>query len=531
MGRTWLVARREVLENVRTKTFWIGILSFPVILTLSILVPSWLERKTDVRRFGVEDRSGWVLDEVQRTWSLPDFERLAAALKKEPGAPDLPPGRLPACLGEDAALGRFLREADPKVVSLFAELAPLASSAAGSLEGLPLPAEIRERAAAVLAELEELRSWWGSLPDDAKEELRTTSEGQRYVLAKVAPEAELIDLLEKDRIFAYFVINEDPVAGEEGARYVSKNLTDMKLRGWFQRHVARVVRMRRIQKLGLDPRKAEWLARPFTFKPATPTAEGTLEEVKRSDVVLKWAPVAFVYLLWISVFMMAQMLLTNTIEEKSNRIIEVLLSSVTPTELMSGKILGIALSGLLVMLSWIVFFILGIEVLPLIFPKAGPVVQEFGLGRILQEPAYLLSFVAYFLAGYLLFSSLLAGIGSVCNSLKEAQNLQQPVIILLLVPLFAMVPVASDPNGTLARVLSFIPPFTPFVMMNRAGGPPEPWEYAATGLLLLVSIRLTFAAAAKVFRIGVLMTGKPPRVREILRWLRTPEGTVPKRRD
>jgi ABC-2 type transport system permease protein len=97
---------------------------------------------------------------------------------------------------------------------------------------------------------------------------------------------------------------------------------------------------------------------------------------------------------------------------------------------------------------------------------------------------------------------------------------------LLIVPLIAMVPVVQDPNGTLARILTYIPPFTAFLMMNRAGGPPPAWEYVATSILLVVSIAVAFWAAAKVFRIGILMTGKPPKIREILGWLRAPVGTV-----
>ncbi|MDP7400205.1 MAG: hypothetical protein QF541_25305, partial [Lentisphaeria bacterium] len=86
-----------------------------------------------------------------------------------------------------------------------------------------------------------------------------------------------------------------------------------------------------------------------------------------------------------------------------------------------------------------------------------------------------------------------------------------------------------DPNGTLARVLTYIPPFTPFLMMNRAGGPPEIWEYFVTTAIIIVSTAIAFWGAAKIFRIGILMTGKPPKVREVLRWLRAPVGALPPR--
>ena len=125
----------------------------------------------------------------------------------------------------------------------------------------------------------------------------------------------------------------------------------------------------------------------------------------------------------------------------------------------------------------------------------------------------------YFLGGYLLYAAVLVAIGSVCNTLKEARNLMQPVMMILMVPLIAMVFITQEPNGTVAKVLSYVPIYTPFTMMNRAAGPPETWEYIVTSALLLVTIWFTFKAAGKVFRVGVLMTGNPPKLKEILGWL------------
>ena len=96
----------------------------------------------------------------------------------------------------------------------------------------------------------------------------------------------------------------------------------------------------------------------------------------------------------------------------------------------------------------------------------------------------------------------------------------QPVIIILIVPLIAMMFIVQEPNGIVAKVMSYIPLYTPFTMMNRAGGPPEVYEYVITGIIMVVTTWLAFRGAGKIFRIGVLMTGKPPKFKEIIGWLR-----------
>jgi len=97
-----------------------------------------------------------------------------------------------------------------------------------------------------------------------------------------------------------------------------------------------------------------------------------------------------------------------------------------------------------------------------------------------------------------------------------------PVQLVQMIPIFVMVPIGQDPNGVLAKVLSYFPPLTPFVMMNRAAAPPTASEYLITTLLLLVSIVAALWFAAKIFRIGILLTGKPPGLMEVLRWIRAP---------
>jgi ABC-type Na+ efflux pump permease subunit len=323
------------------------------------------------------------------------------------------------------------------------------------------------------------------------------------------------------------VLEADPVAGVRASRYVSNNLTDEDLRAWFGYQASSEVRERRLAQERIDPAVARWIQAPLRIEVRKVTATGEEEAIGSRDKLRQWAPVVFVYLLWISVFSVSQMLMMNTVEEKSSRVIEVLLSSVSPVELLAGKITGIAATGLTMVLSWLLVLFFGTKYLPAFFGAPA----DLELSALASDPLLIGSFLAYFVLGYLFFAAILAGLGSVCNTASDAQNMMPAIMLVLFVPLLSMVPIGRDPNGALAQILSYIPPFTPFVMMNRAAGPPTMLEYVLTTLLLLVSIVVALWAGAKVFRIGILLTGKPPRLREILRWVRAPVGVVPVRKE
>lgn len=554
MNKALLVALREYMENLKTKAFWIGIMAFPVILILSFAVPVWLEKEKDVRHYAVYDQSGWLGDAVVKRSSLVDLEKVydyTLEKYKEGGRsyeklPDilkkLAPrwARMEEELGEERA-DQAMREfaavttklSGPEGFQIMEMIRNTPSDElAAMMAGLGAenvdPHQVRES----LDAMKEIIDWWQNLSPDEAEAFASGLSKSRYELIDVDlsewnPEARLREMVNGDQLFAYFVIGDDPMEGSAGCKYVSNNLTDTDLKDWFSYHATAEVRSRRIVQADIDPRVAQKIQESLNFDTKQVTEEGEEEEVEKEDMVRQWAPVAFVYLLWLSVFMISQMLMTNTIEEKSNKIIEILLSSVSPIQLMAGKIIGIAGTGLTMVVSWVVFFFICLKVMPLVMGQ-GP---DIDFALIARDPIYITSFLCYFILGYLLLSAILVGIGSVCNSLKEAQNLMAPVTIILIVPLIAMVPIGRDPNGTIAKVLSYVPPFTPFVMMNRAAGPPTFMEYVVTSILLIVSIVLALWAAAKIFRIGILMTGKPPKLGEILRWLRAPVGQVHVRDD
>lgn len=511
-----LVALREFIENVRTKGFWISILLVPVMIAGSVVVPALLAKTKDVRTYAVLDRSGWLLGEIESRARLEDARDLLEIVRDADrkgslaGIPSLLAGLAPAVRGtNDAQLGA-LALALSGTEALVAEEAGAAPAA--------------EALAACRAGAADYRAWYDGLSPVVARSIDRDLARSRFerVRAEARSEEELRAALEAGpkSLFAYFVIGEDPVAGSGGCKYVSNNSTDNEVRSWLARLATDSVRRERFAREGVDPTVASRIQEPLRFED-TQVGKGGEKAVSVEDRIRQAAPAVFTYLLWFTIFMSAQSLLTNTIEEKSNRLMEVLLSSVSPVELMTGKTLGTALTGLTIVMSWVG---LGIGAIALVPRMLG---MDLGIdaGQIITG-SYLVSFVGYYLLGYLLYSSIFCAIGSLCDSLKDAQNLIQPVMLVLIMPLFALIFVTQDPNGTLARVLSFIPPFTPFVMMNRAAGPPAAWEYAATLVLLAASVMFAFYFSAKIFRIGVLMTGQPPRPAEILRLMRAPVGSA-----
>ena len=497
-NKTFLVAQREYLENVRTKTFWIGILALPVLIAISFGAGFVLNKLKQTQSYAVLDTSDDAIGpRIERTARSADMEALARMLAGDTSVSG-PLATLQRDLGDD--LGK-LAGSDPKEPKALPE--GMAEKMQDWLQQLPA------------ADLEEVLKQGQVLKTAQKYRYRQLIDLGIDPADPAAAETRLNELVQKGDLFAYFVIGKAPKESLEDFRYVSNNFTDSDLRTWYGNAATKVVQNLRIADAGIERSVAAKIKEEVRFREKKIGESGATEDVKGEDKASGIAPVAFVYFLWIAIFTAAQMLLTNTVEEKSNRIIEVLLSSVSPLQLMAGKIWGIAATGLTITVSWALFALLGVLAAEMWFTGL-----DLSWAAAARDPLYLASFIAYFFFGYLLYAAILVGLGSVTNSLKEAQNLLQPVFVLLFVPLVSMVFIMQEPNGLVAKVLSYIPLFTPFVMMNRAGGPPEVYEYVITSVLLLATVWFAFKAAGKIFRVGILMTGNPPKLKEILSWLK-----------
>jgi ABC-2 type transport system permease protein len=225
------------------------------------------------------------------------------------------------------------------------------------------------------------------------------------------------------------------------------------------------------------------------------------------------AAYGMVIVLYITFLMWGMSIMRGVVEEKSSRVVEVLLSSVNARQLMTGKVLGIGSVALTQYLVW------GATAVAAYFLMT----FQLGMGEWVATLSgwTLLAFIGFFVLGYLMFSSYFAALGACCSTDQEAQQMQQLGAIPVMLGFFLSFAVFFNPDTTLATVLSMIPLFAPFIMIIRVSilAPPV-WEISLSVALMLAAIWGLTVVAAKIFRVGLLMTGKKPTLPELWRWVR-----------
>jgi ABC-2 type transport system permease protein len=227
-------------------------------------------------------------------------------------------------------------------------------------------------------------------------------------------------------------------------------------------------------------------------------------------------------LLYVVILMYAVAVMRATLEEKTNRIVEVIISSMKPWHLMLGKILGVGAVGLTQMAIWIVvgalIMTMGLPMLVAVAPELGSL---SGVGGALPDIGLTVLFLGYFLFGYFMFSGLYAAVGAMCSTDEEAQQAQIPVMVFLVVPILMITTVIQDPHSALSTGFSLFPLFSPILMWARvAGGQVPAFEIALSFVLMAVAVLAIAWVAGRIYRVGILMSGKRPTLPELWRWLR-----------
>jgi len=325
-------------------------------------------------------------------------------------------------------------------------------------------------------------------------------------------EAEVL----RGRIKGYLLLDRRTLAGQR-AQYVGTNATVISEVDAIRTAVRRAVLAERLDRAGVDAAEAERLARlDVQLRTERLTTTGGRGGSGRLNALFA---VVVSALLYMTIFLYGQAVLRGVIEEKQTRVAEVVVASVSPTRLLTGKVLGVGAVGLTQMLIWIatgaamlrareaVLARLGITTAPLILPHI--------------DPGQLVLLVFFFLLGYLFYASLFAAVGSMVSTEQEAQQAQLPVAMLLVLSIAFLQPALEAPDSTLAVNLSVLPFSSPILMPLRMSTVAVPgWQIGLAIFELVLACVVAVWLAARIYRIGLLMYGKRPTLREVFRWVR-----------
>lgn len=356
-------------------------------------------------------------------------------------------------------------------------------------------------------------------------------------------------------VFGFLVIGSDVVDNPSNVKLYTRESSTISLESDINRQLSSAIEQIRVERYDIPQLdsimqsvKARASLTAFKIGESTDTATGSQPEEKASSSVASMA-IAYIggFMIYMFVFLYGAMVMQGVIEEKSSRIIEVIVSSVRPFQLMMGKIIGIALVALTQVLIWVVlvgaFFMIAqatflsgvmqdpamVEQMQVANPEASQIAQNIDpktadMIRSVMNPSYIFSvlsgFVIFFIGGYLLYASMFAAIGSAVDNVADTQQLQLPVTVPLILALVMMMSVLNDPHSSMAMWLSLIPFTSPIIMMARIPYGVPAWELITSIVLLYGTFISMTWVAGKIYRTGIFMYGKKPSFKELIKWAR-----------
>ena len=461
-GPVFLVARRDYFAYVSSWGFWLSLLLAPLIIAVLLFAPLLLARA--------------------------EPPRILAIVAEQPADAAV-------VTQEFADMAR--RDARTEIAAYLAAAAPgVAAQAISAFDAAP------DRAAGIAA----ARGVAAQRAPRALGAFPTPS--PRYIIVEPpAPDVERLrayldgaQALPDGRML-YGALNIRRVAGDPIIEYWSVNLSHGEPSDIARRAMRLAMQREALAARGLSPNEADRLntlePRVAQFDPR-PSAGGARVTLRQRAPY--YAALALTFVLWSVIFSVANMLLTGVIEEKSNKILDTLLTSVTPLEMLAGKLLGVAAVSATLFLFW---GALGGGLLSMAAERAG----NSMLGQVAAaflEPQLIAAFAVGFIAGYLMYGAIFLALGALCESIQEAQTLLGPVALVLAMPMMLITPALDNPNAPIIESASWVPLFTPFLLLVRAPSGLDWIEIAGMGAMMLASVALILLLAARVFKAGVV---------------------------
>jgi ABC-type Na+ efflux pump permease subunit len=357
---------------------------------------------------------------------------------------------------------------------------------------------------------------WETGEDGEREQVRPRFRLERHEPA-AGEDAELAlsDRARGGELQGFLLISPDAAAldGEFGERplaYHTREPTFTELPTWLGQTLDAHIRALRFEAAALDMQLVGRLDRRVpldTWGLVSRKSDGSVKQADRESEARTFGiPAAAMFLLFMLVMVSAPQLMNQVLEEKMQRIAEVLVSAVTPFQLMLGKLLA----GALVSMTLALLYLGGIWW----------ATHHFGIDHFVPPEIYLW-FPLLLVLALVTYGSMFSALGSACSELRDAQSMMMPAMIAVMIPLFAWTAILESPNGPVARVLTFVPSATPTVLLLRLAAQPGPpaWETALAALYSLATAAVFVWASGRIFRIGLLAQGQTPSLRKLAGWI------------
>ena len=350
-------------------------------------------------------------------------------------------------------------------------------------------------------------------------------------------EAKLISKTKSDYGLLFIPYYDDLNQIADSTMFISEDAPSISIISRIEGRIEKVLTNKNFENVGIDIEKIN--KSKIYINLYQESFEG--EETTKMDGIIKISFGMFLgTLLYIFIFAYGSMIMMSVIEEKTSRIVEIMISSVKPFQLMMGKILGTSLAGLTQFLVWTILIMMFVFIITAIFgielttqnnelllnSSGNMTMNQEALDMIsafisLPLLNILIAFLLYFLGGYLLYASLFAAIGAAVDNQTDAQQFVMPLTIILILALYAgMLTVPEDPNGTVSILLSHIPFTSPVVMLMRIPYGVPVYEQIISIIILYLTFVLCIWLVAKIYRVGILMYGKKPSYKELIKWLK-----------